>query len=172
VSVRFRPLVLLLAGVLAVVAGCKARPYPLQFNNGIARAMRKLADAAKEFYGAVKAHESGSADANEVRTKYRAVEKTLKDVKAEYDDIGPPLGTSWGPQMMDLWTDFLDGQQTILDKYFSPIVQMVESGRPDWERIHRLIDEVDKEEAKTRNPLVEYQKSWAKEYNFKLEPLK
>jgi hypothetical protein len=172
VSVRFRPLVLLLAGVLAVVAGCKDRPYPLKFNNGIARAMDKLRRASIEFYSAVKAHENGAADANEVRTKYQAVEKTLKQIKEEYDDIGPPLGTNWGQQMMDLWTDFLDGQQTILDKYFSPIVQMVESGRPDWDRIHLLLDGVDKEEAKTRNTLVEFQKSWAKDHNFKLEHIK
>jgi hypothetical protein len=170
VSVRFRSLApLLLACVLVGAAGCKTRPFPVKFNNDMARAIDKLNKAGKEFYTAVSPLvNGGAADPRDVRSKYQAVEKTLKGIKEEYEDIGPPLGTNWGSELMDRFTDFLDGQQTILDKYLAPIVQMVESGQVDPARVQALLDKVDAEEAQTRNPLADVQKKWAEEHNLNL----
>lgn len=173
-SVCFRPLApWLLASVLVGVAGCKVRPHPIKFNNDMARAMKKLNDAGKEFYAAVRPLETGAVDLKNVRSKYQAVEKTLKEIKEEYEDIGPPRGTAWGSVFMDCFTDFLDGQQTILDKYLTPILQTVEDNRLDaatkWATIKRLVDEAGKEEAKTRGPLEDVQKKWFEEHNLKPE---
>jgi hypothetical protein len=171
VSVRTRTLLKLsVAAVLLVAAGCKTRPYPIRFNNDMARAIDKLNKAGKEFYAAVKPLVDGQAvDPSEVRSKYQAAERILKAIKEEYEDIGPPMGTNWGPDLMDRFTDFLDGQQTILDKYFAPIVQMVESNQADAARVKDLLDKADAEEAQTRNPLADVQKKWAEEHKLKLQ---
>jgi hypothetical protein len=167
-------LLLLLTVVLAGAAGCKVRPYPIKFNNDMARAVDQLNSAGKAFYEAVAPLGRGAnVDPIDVRAKYQKVETTLKSIKDQYEDIGPPMGTNWGSELMTRFQEFLDGQQTILDKYLTPIVQYVEDNRLDaagkWEKIKPLLDAVDAEESQQRSPLEDVQKKWAEEHKLKLE---
>jgi hypothetical protein len=175
VSARTRTLLpLFLAAGLVVAAGCKTRPYPIKFNNDMARAVDKLNKAGRDFYFAVLPLSKGAeVDPKEVRSKYQAVEKTLKEIKENYEEIGPPMGTTSGSELMDRFTDFLDGQQTLLDKYLTPILQKVEDNRlnPEdkWAAIKPLLDKMDDEEKQTRAPLEDVQKKWGEEHHLRLD---
>jgi hypothetical protein len=140
----------------------------------MARAIDKLNKAGKEFYAAVRPLSNGQdVDPKEVRGKYLAIGKLIKDTKAKYEDIGPPMGTDWGEEMLSKFVDFIDGQQTIFDKYLTPVVQTVEDNQLDaagkWDKIKPLLDGVDKEEAQQRGPLEDVQKKWAEEHKLDLK---
>ena len=79
-SRRWRPvLVLLLATVLLPAAGCKDRPYPIKFNNMIARANKKLNAAGKEFAATFKPLEGGQpVDPQQVRTAHQKMSGAMR----------------------------------------------------------------------------------------------
>jgi hypothetical protein len=166
--------VLLTAGALVLAAGCKDHPYPLKFNNMIARANKKLSAAGKDLAAAVKPLESGQAvDAQQVRGSYQKMTTALKDVQDEFADVGAPIGTMYGSDLMDAFTNFLDCQQTILNNQASQIVKIAEDVTLDpaakWERISAQLAKIGEEEKPKFEALQEAQKKYAEDLKLKLE---
>jgi hypothetical protein len=175
VNARVRTLLqLLLAAVFVVAAGCKDRPYPCKFNNMMARTNLELSKAGKEFFATVTPLSRGEAvNPTNVRSAYANMESLLKKKRAEWDETGPPMGTSWGSALMDRYVEFLDSEQSMLDKIIKPIVETVENQKLDvasqWAIIKPLLEKVEPEESATREPLKQVQAKFAEEHRMKLE---
>src|SRR5262249_51233061 len=176
-SARRRTLLcgLLVAGVAA--AGCGIPPSPLRFNNNMARANARLAASGKAFYKAVAPLQANQpVDPREVRAAYEKMQRERKDLQTTWKKMKPPPNSTVAPEMLKKYQDFLDGQQTILDKYASKIVDIVEDKDKKyaapvakWKEIAPLLGAIQEEEQKTSKGLTTTQGEYAKAHRYKLE---
>ncbi len=157
-------LVLLTAGALVLVAGCKDHPYPIRFNNMIARANKRLNAAGQEFGAAAKA-----GDPKAIRSKYDALVMALKAVQDEFADIGAPTGAAYGSDLLDAYEAYLDCQEKIVNTHAKQIVQMAESGGLDGEQVSALLTKIGEEAKPKFAALEEAQKKFAEDLKLKLE---
>jgi hypothetical protein len=153
------------AGALVLAAGCKERPYPIKFNNTMARSNRELATAAKEFQAVLRKQ---PIDPKEVENKYQQMAAKLKDIVEKFDDIGSPMGTAYGSELLDRYLDFLKAEQTIVNTHAKQIVDIAKAGG-DQQAIDALLARIGEEEGPKLTALKETQKKFADDLKLKLE---
>jgi hypothetical protein len=163
---------LLLVPAALAAAGCSAPPKPLRFNNMMARANAKLSAAAKSFGKTLEPLANGRpADPGAVRSAYRNMESALKEVKAEFDELKPPLNSGNGQEMLDKYKEFLRGQENVLSSVASRVVQIVETPMApgqQWAQIQPLLAQAPAIESQTLTALKGVQDKYAQSHKLKL----
>jgi hypothetical protein len=169
---------LLVVIVFVAGAGCGGgRARPVAYNNVLAVNNFYLAESARNFRTSLTPLSQGApADLGAVRNAYDAMKKELDKAKDELAKNRPPRlsGRAW--RLHYLYQDFLAGQEKILNGQFRQVLDVVDERPPrspeeQWAAISPLLDEAAEEEKKTREPLLEAQKSFARLYNSNLEQL-
>jgi hypothetical protein len=164
VKAPHRPL-LLAALILAV--GCKDHPNPIKFNNTLARANRELSQVGPDFAAAAR---KDPPDPREVETKWQAMASKVKAIKEQFDDIGSPMGASYGSELLSRYLDFLQAEEAIVNGPAKEIVQIVKGERavPDPKAaINELIAKIGSDESAKLTPLLETQKKYAEDLKLK-----
>ncbi len=161
---------------LLTLAGCtKARPKKLKFNNMMARANQKMAEAGRNFYKVIHPISSGQTLApNKARNALNDCETALKEAQKEFDGLGAPVNSPAGDTMLGRYNAFLKAEQDVLDSCLKPIVQIIEDNGqyPDpgskWAAISAKLKEIDAKDKGAWNDLYRAQQEYAKAH--KLRP--
>ncbi len=164
-----RGVVLVLAAGAALAAGCMP-PTRVEFIEKLSMENRKIARSTRAFRTAITPLASNqSADANQVRTAYDAMQKTLKDVKDDMAGQMLPPSSSSAADFLTAYKTYLDAEQAILDGPMKQIVdEVATAGAPadQWNVVKAHLDEVTAQENAAFAKLTAAQKTYADEHNY------
>lgn len=160
---------LLLVGALTVAAGCKEQLTPLALNNHAAASNRKIARAATEMRTQLLPLRTGkNVPAGQVRSAYENLRRTVADIRAETDKVGPDF-LPQAANFYNFYQGYLAGQERLVQEEFSKILQAVDGqGTPvqKWNAILPILARIDKADAEDLGRLREAQKGLAQGGNF------
>jgi hypothetical protein len=145
--------------VLALtVAGCKAPPGRIKFNDRMARDTKALSVSGREFRKAV---EGGAANA---KSKVGAIDTQLKAMKEYHADAVLPVSSNSAQAYQDAFKDFLEAEGKVVGK-MRDIVQCLETGQGG--RVSGIYGEITALEAPAMQKLRNAQKAFCDEHNFR-----
>jgi hypothetical protein len=164
---------MVLAALVVAPAGCSMPARPMHFNNMMARANQRLNEAGKKFAKAVSPLSSGgAANVNEAKSAYNEAQTVLAEVKKEFDEVRPPLGSDAGSTLLDRYREFLQVQQNIFDTCYTPMFQALQDNAryPDaaskWAVIQPLLGKAQETEKSAIFAVGEAQKAYAEQNKF------
>jgi hypothetical protein len=164
---------MVLAALVVAPAGCSLPARPIHFNNMMARANQRLNESGKKFAKAVSPLGSGgAANLNEAKSAYNEIQSTLAEVKKEFDEVRPPIGSDAASTLLERYRDFLQAQQKIFDTCYTPMFQALQDNAryPDaaskWAVIQPLQGKAQEVEKPAIFALGEAQKAYADQHKF------
>jgi hypothetical protein len=133
----------------ACAAGCKGPPPGKEeFNNLLASYNRRLARPARAFRKAVLPMATGQpADAPGARAALDDLKKALKGVRGDVEWLDIPSNSGKNAQpFLDKYKEYLTMEETFPEKYFQPILDVVEERGPTpedkWAKVKPLLDDL------------------------------
>jgi hypothetical protein len=159
---------LLLAG-----NGCKGPPLkPTRFNDTLAKATQKLAQATRPFRKALLPLGTGQpANPSEVQNAFAGMERALKEARSETEDISPPSSSKSGPTLLFQYKNFLDSQETILTRHMKGIVDTVNNNQlspaDKWGVVQAAFAKIEEEENRSMGTLRSALSEFQKEHNLR-----
>jgi hypothetical protein len=172
-----RAIVVVLA-VLTAAAGCKGPPPGKEeFNDLLAAYNRKLQRAGIKFRTALEPMKSNTpVSSAAARDAYKEVEKTLKEVRADFDYLDVPSGSGKAPALRSAYEDFLKVEEGFKASCFEPILQKVEESGPSpaekWGFIEEQLKALQKEENTALSAVLSAQREYCSEFEFRAMSLK
>jgi hypothetical protein len=131
---------------LILAVGCNQPPKPMRFNNTMARANKRLAEAAKKFNKAIiPLKTSQPADLEAARGAYTEMQVALTEITKEYAAARPPVNSPLGREMLEKYRDFLKTEQEVFDACITPMWEAIQDDKkyPDaarkWEAVEPLL---------------------------------
>jgi hypothetical protein len=160
----------LLAGVIVVASGCGMPPKPMQFNNMLSRANKRLADPARKFYEAViPLKENKEAKIKQAQSAYDEMRSALADVRSQFASARAPVSSPYGVELLAEYRDnFLKAQQNVFDTSITPMWKIVQGpGDPasKWNAIVPLLQKARDDETPSYNKLRAWHKEYCKDHN-------
>ncbi len=125
-----RLLVVAIGLVLCLQIGCTPPPSRIGLNDKIARANRKLMEAAKRFSKTLDPLKLNKpVDVNQIKTAAQGMQKALDEVKKSFENQKLPAKRSnSAEELVSAYQNFLDAEQKIMDTNVKQIITMVENG--------------------------------------------
>jgi hypothetical protein len=164
---------MVLAALVVAPVACSLPARPMAFNNMMARANQRLNEEAKKFNKAVSPLGSNAAaDTAAAQSAYNSIQTTLQDLKKEFDNVRPPLGSEAGSTMLQKYQEFLQTEQSIFDTCLTPAVQALQDNAryPDaaskWAVIGPLLTKAGQMERPVLDSLGAAQKAYTESYKF------
>jgi hypothetical protein len=164
----------LLLGMFALASGCAMPPKPMQFNNMLARANKRLSDPAKKFYEAVIPLKEGKdANVKEAQRAYNDMQSALSDIRKEFASARAPVSSPYGEELLNHYRDdFLKVQQNILDTAITPMWKIVQGpggAAEKWNAIAPLLNKARDDETSSFNKLRAWHKEYMKDHNLEVK---
>jgi hypothetical protein len=161
-----------IAFLLMFAAGCKGPPLkPTKFNDALAKANKRLATSSRPFRKALLPLGTGQeANASEVQSAFAGMQRALSEVRDEIDDISPPRSSKTGENALTQYKNFLNSQETILNKHLKPIVDTVSGGgspAEKWAFVQEKFAQVDEEEGRAMGSLKPVLGEFQREHNLR-----
>jgi hypothetical protein len=157
---------------LVLLAGC-ARPRPIRFIGILSRANGRISTAAKAFTKTLTPLSQGlPANTSEVDSTYRDLGTAIQEATKEIREVGSPLGSKQGAELLNAYRDYLSDQQSIYDKQVRKMYDAALGiGTPaeKWANIAQLLQEMDAAEASSYSAVDAAQSAYAKRHGLRLE---
>lgn len=155
---------------LLLIAGCQRGP--LEFNNKIAKANKRLAEEGEAFGKAAQAAiNGGPSSIADLKQEHQNLLNAITEVKKDMAALSVPTSES-AKKLYAAHQKFLAGQEKMINNEFAEIVRVCEnkslSDVAKQSKVLQIVTRVQKVEQADLLPLQAAQREFAKEHNVRL----